>query len=178
MRKRNLHELRSFFIYKLEGIYAIQKHLKDELPYMIDAAFTRDVKSVLEAHEHIAFKQVIRLDAIFDHLSVRPRKRSFYIIKRMIKEGKWQIKETRADPAVLDTSLIITWREIDHYKMAAYACLVGLSSSLFSNKVSASLFMAMEEEMEADTSLRELSGGCSRYVSPEGQGSMEDHPMN
>jgi ferritin-like metal-binding protein YciE len=78
-------------------------------------------------------------------------------MKKIIREVKILIKRTKLNNDIRDTALVLTGREIDHYAIAAYAGLVRLSTSLNLNKVSQSLYMAMEDEMNADSVLRDVT---------------------
>lgn len=157
IKRKKDRALKKFFIYELELIYGMQKYLDIGFPIMIKAASSEEIKAILIAHQSMSLKQIIRLEAIFESLSLMPKAKHPEVMKKIIREVKILIKRTKLDDNIRDAALILTGREIDHYAIAAYAGLIRLSTSLNLNKVSQSLYMAMEDEMNADSILRDVT---------------------
>ncbi|TAM99049.1 MAG: hypothetical protein EPN39_07560 [Chitinophagaceae bacterium] len=67
------------------------------------------------------------------------------------------IKRTKLYDNMRDATLVLTRRGIDHYAIAAHAGLVRLSTSINLNKVSQSLYMAIENEMNSDSIFRDVT---------------------
>lgn len=157
MKRKRGRALTRFFIYELELVYGMQKYLDIGFPVMTKAASSEEIRTILIAHQSITHKQIIRLEAIFESLSLMPKAKHPEVMKKIMREVKIHIKRTKLDDNIRDAALVLTGREIDHYAIAAYAGLVRLSTSLNLNKVSQSLYMAMEDEMNADSILRDVT---------------------
>jgi ferritin-like metal-binding protein YciE len=150
--------LRHFFINELRNIYWVEKYLPEVFIYMANAAFSEELKAAFEAHTEITCVQITRLEMVFDALSLKPRAKKCRAMQVIVQESKTIIKQTKEPTAVRDLGLISTGRKVDHYEIAAYSEMIKLSCSLGLHKVCQSLYMTMEEEMDADTDLREIAG--------------------
>lgn len=149
--------LKQLFIYELRNIYWVEKYLTGRLPDAAKTAYTKELKEIFERHFKITQIQTIRLVGVFNELIQKPVTTRCKTIELIARQGKTVIRKTKGRTAARDAGLILTWRKIEHYEIAAYGELAKLASSLRLNNISELLYMTLEEEMDEDADLMDIA---------------------
>jgi ferritin-like metal-binding protein YciE len=153
---------------ELRSIYWIEKYLSDKLLCATKLTCSKKLKEVFERHFKVSQIQTLRLERIFNELAERPVGQKCRPVEVIIKESNSMIFNNTKDHTLgRDAALILAWRKIEHYEIAAYGELVKLASSVSHGGMSELLYVTLEEEMDEDADLMDIAkDGCYSSLSP------------
>lgn len=164
---------------ELKSIYWVEKYLSDKLLCAAKLTCSKKLKEVFERHFKVSQLQTLRLERIFNELAERPVGQRCKPVEVIIKESNSIIFNNTKDHTLgRDAALILGWRKIEHYEIAAYGELAKLASSVSINSMSELLYVTLEEEMDEDADLMDIAkDGCYSSVASVSQHHHADQPL-
>lgn len=148
------------FVNELRDIYWAEKHIVKNLPKMVKAATSQDLRSALEEHLGQTENQVDRLEEVFQLIDKRAVGKRCEGMDGLVEEAKDKIEETDKGTMTRDAGLIASAQKIEHYEIAAYGTLKTLAAVLnLDEQVVDLLDETLEEEKSADMKLTEIAEG-------------------
>lgn len=146
-----------FFLYALQDIYWAENHLVDNMPDMIDAATSQELKNAISFHLEQTQGHVSRLEQVFDALGEKAKETKCKAMSGLLKEANDIIDETEDGTAVRDAALILAAQKIEHYEIATYGSLVAFSDMMGHTKVSSLLNATLQEEEQTNDKLTDMA---------------------
>ena len=150
---KNLDDL---FVHTLQDIYYAEQQITKALPKMIDKATNRDLVAGFKAHLEETYKQIERLEKVFEKLGQKPSGTQCPAIDGIIKEADSTAGEV-ADKAVLDAALVADAQAVEHYEMCRYGTLIAWAEKLGHDEVVRFLNTNLSEEKAANTKLNTIA---------------------
>jgi ferritin-like metal-binding protein YciE len=155
----NLNEL---FVDELKNIYYMENEIVDNLPSMIEAATSADLKQALSSHLEETKNQVTRLEQVFETCDVPPENGDCATIDALIDEASAGPSDTK-DKKVLDAAIIASAQQIEHHEISVYGSIIAWAKELGEDECASILGQTLEEEKAADRTLSKLAeGGINR----------------
>ncbi len=155
----NLNEL---FVDELKNIYYMENEIVDNLPSMIEAATSEDLKQALSKHLEETKNQVTRLEQVFEKCDLPRESGACATIDALIDEasaGPSDIKDKR----VLDAAIIASAQQIEHHEISVYGSIIAWAKELGEEECADILGQTLAEEQAADRKLSDLAkGGVNR----------------
>src|SRR5690625_126936 len=149
--------LRQSLILELKNMFGIVKCLMKEYPLLEREVTSIELKSLLALKSSKTHLQFMRLEEGFKVLAVKHKSRKKNSIRVILQEYKSLRKMTDEHPVIRDKKFVLVCRKIDHYMIASYSEMIKHAHALEITKVSQSLYSSLEEVMNADTALRQVS---------------------
>jgi ferritin-like metal-binding protein YciE len=122
-------------------IYWAENHLVKNLPKMIAAATSAELKAAIENHLGETKGHVSRLEEIFGLLEEKVIAKKCDAMEGLTKEGE----------------SIMASQKVEHYEIATYGGLAALGKTLGLTEVAAILEQTLAEEKAADEKLTEVT---------------------
>lgn len=144
----------------LELAYDCERHLVKELPKMIDASSSAELRAALEHHLEETIEHVGRLEQVFASLKRAPAEETDHALRSLTSEGTKLIKHIDRSP-LLDAALIAVGNQVEHHEIALYGVMHSLAMALEFNPAAALLAQTLEEEKAADHKLTEIAVRCT-----------------
>ena len=161
---KGIANLDDLFVDELKSIYYMENKIVDNLPAMIEAATSPDLKQALSTHLKETKKQVKRLEQVFELHGVAPEKGSCPAIDSLIKEASDAPSDIE-DKNVLDAAIIASGQQIEHHEISVYGSVMAWAKELGEDDCALILAETLEEEKAADRKLSELAeGGINRLA--------------
>jgi ferritin-like metal-binding protein YciE len=161
---KGIADLNELFVNELKNIYYMEKEIVDNLPSMIEAATTPDLRKALSSHLEQTKTQVMRIDQVFELQGLRPESGSCPAIDGLIKEASNGPSDID-DKNVLDAAIVSSARQIEHHEIAVYGSIIAWAKELGFDDAAAILAQTLEEEKSADRELSKLAeGGVNRLA--------------
>jgi ferritin-like metal-binding protein YciE len=151
--------LLELFTDELKDIYWAEKHLVKELPKMLKAATSEQLKSAFDDHTSQTETHVTRLEQIFELLGKKPVAKKCDAMAGLLEEGKSIIADTETGSMTRDAGLILAAQKVEHYEIATYGTLRIFANVLGLNEVSEILDDTLSEEKDTDVLLTEIAEG-------------------
>lgn len=151
----NKEELMKLFEHALRDMYWVEKSLTKAIPKMIKQASSEELQSVLEDHLMVTSRQVSGLDKVFSGIDMTARAKKCAGMEGILKEGEELMKEF-AGP-IQDAAIIAAAQKVEHYEISSYVSMITLARTLDLVKEAAILQGILDEEVEADRLLTNLS---------------------
>jgi ferritin-like metal-binding protein YciE len=151
-----VNTLRSLFIDELRDVYDAERQIVKELPHVIEAASSDNLKAALEEHLEVTHGQVDRLEEVFEKFDLKARGKHCSGMEGILEEGKDLIGNGYSGSA-LDAGLIAAAQRVEHYEISAYGTLVAWARQLGHEDVVDLLEQSLAEEKTADQDLTELA---------------------
>jgi ferritin-like metal-binding protein YciE len=107
-----------FFVEEIQDLYSAENQILQELPKMMRAASSDELKEALNQHYKKTQDQVERLEQIFFILGVKEKERSCIGLCGIFKEGQELL--TRPQTTAKDVAIIAATQKAEHYEIAAY----------------------------------------------------------
>ena len=140
---------------ELKDIYSAEKQMAQNLPRMIKACESPELKRAFERHLEETRRQIERLDQIGEELDVRLTGKKCKGMEGLITEGKEMIQEL--DEENMDAGLIGAAQKIEHYEIAAYGTARTHAELLGLRRVAKLLQQNLDEEGVTDKKLTALA---------------------
>lgn len=165
-----IDSLEKLFHEELKDIYDAEKRLTKALPKMAKAASSDELKSALNEHLEVTVTQVSRLEKVFELIGAKAVSKTCMAMKGLLEEGEEALQTDGPDP-IPDLCIIGAGRRVEHYEMAAYETLTGIAKTLQLTEIEDLLAANLQEEIDADAALAELS---MQLMESEGSGEEEE----
>jgi ferritin-like metal-binding protein YciE len=153
---KDIRSMDDLFLHQLQDIYYAEQQITKALPKMIDKATNRDLAAGFKTHLEETYKQIERLDKVFEKLGRKPSATQCPAIDGIIREADEVAGEVE-DRAVLDAALIASAQAVEHYEMCRYGTLVAWAEKLGHEDVVRFLTTNLNEETATNTKLNTLA---------------------
>ena len=149
--------LMELFVDGLKDVYWAENHLIKNLPKMLKAAGSPELKAAITDHIEVTKQQANRLEKVFGLLEKKAQAKKCDAMEGLVKEGNSIIEETDKGTATRDVGIILAAQKIEHYEIATYGGLAQLAKTLGLNEVKNLLGQTLDEEKEADELLSQVA---------------------
>jgi ferritin-like metal-binding protein YciE len=149
--------LMELFVDGLKDIYWAENHLIKNLPKMLKAAGSPELKSAITDHIEVTQQQARRLEKVFGLLEQKAQAKKCDAMEGLVKEGNSIVEETEKGTATRDVGIILAAQKIEHYEIATYGGLAQLAKTLGLEEVKNLLGQTLDEEKEADELLTQVA---------------------
>src|ERR1700760_267715 len=126
---KGIRSMDELFLHQLQDIYYAEQQITKALPKMIEKATNRDLVTGFKTHLEETYKQIERLDKVFEKLGRNPSGTDCPAIDGIIKESN-EVAGEIEDKAVLDAALVASAQAVEHYEMCRYATLIAWAEQL------------------------------------------------
>jgi len=151
-----LDNLSDLFQRGLEYAWDCERLLIKDLPKMVDAASSQELKYILDLHLVAAKTHVYRLEQIFTRLDRAPAAEKSEPARIIMDECLRMISHLERSP-LLDAALIFSGNQIEHYEISLYGSLSAFARALGFEEVASVLDDSLVEEKAADHALTRLA---------------------
>lgn len=151
-----LDNLSDLFQRGLEYAWDCERLLVKELPKMIDAASSQELKHVLDLHLVEAKTHVYRLEQIFTRLERAPAAEKSEPARIILEECEKMISHLERSP-LLDAAIIFSGNQLEHYEISLYGSLAAFARALGLNDAASLLDETLVEEKAADHALTRIA---------------------
>jgi ferritin-like metal-binding protein YciE len=159
--------LQELFLDGIMDIYWAENHLVKNLPKMIEAATSAELKQTITEHLAQTKYQVTRLEQVFELLGEKVLAKKCDAMEGLAKEGEGIVESTEAGTATRDVGIILASQKIEHYEIATYGGLTQLAKTLGHNDVAELLYQTLTEEKTADQLLTDVAESSINYQASE-----------
>jgi ferritin-like metal-binding protein YciE len=147
--------LQELFLNQLREIYDAEL----ELPALINATGTQELKDIFEDHMDVSGIHVSRLEEIWSVLGEKAERRNCLAVRSYIEEAEALINST-SDISTRDMALISIAQKIEHFEIAAYDSLKTIARVLGHVNVADLMQATLDEELDAEERLAALAESC------------------
>ncbi len=141
---------------QVRDLFDAEKQLTRALPKLARAAQDGELQQAFREHLETTRGQVQRLEQIFGLLESPARGKPCAGMKGIVQEGQELMGETRPGP-MMDSGLITEARKVEHYEIAGYESARMLAQQLGRKDAADLLQQTLQEEMETDKRLAQIS---------------------
>jgi ferritin-like metal-binding protein YciE len=153
---------------ELRDIYDAEKQLVKALPKMAQAASSPDLQEAINNHLEETKGQVQRLEQVFEALGSKARGKTCAAMKGLIEEGQEALDQD-ASHELKDLAIIGAAQRVEHYEIAAYGTARTFAEKLGHSDIVDLLQETLDEEVQADEKLTEVSETLLDAVSEGGE---------
>ena len=153
---KDIKTMEDLFLHQLEDIYYAEQQITKALPKVIEKATNRDLVSGLKAHLDETYKQIERLNKVFEKLGQQPKGTSCPAIDGIIKETD-EVAGEIEDKAVLDAAIVASCQAVEHYEICRYGTLIAWAESAGHDEIVRLLTTNLNEEHGANTKLNTVA---------------------
>jgi len=151
--------LNELFVNELKDIYWAEKHLVKNLPKMVKAASSPELKEAIQSHLAETEEHVTRLDSVFESIDEKPSAKKCEAMSGLVDEANDGVSDTEEGTMVRDVAIIACGQKIEHYEIATYGTLRTLAQVLGHTEAEQLLAETLDEEKAADEKLTEIAEG-------------------
>ncbi len=149
------------FLHEISDLCSAEQQIIQELPNMIKAASSEELKDALKNHLEETKNQLERLNQIFNILQVKPSKKVCSGIKGILHEASDFVSEWPKS-AVRDAAIIAAAQKVEHYEITSYGSAYSHADFLNLNKeIKKLLDETLDEEKSANKKLNKLAEGST-----------------
>jgi ferritin-like metal-binding protein YciE len=152
----DINTMDELFLHVVQDIYYAEQQITKALPKMIDKATNRDLAAGFKTHLEETYKQIERLDKVFEKLGKKPSATQCPAMDGIISEADEVAGEVE-DKAVLDAALIASAQAVEHYEMCRYGTLIAWATQLGHEDVVRFLTTNLNEETATNSKLNTLA---------------------
>jgi ferritin-like metal-binding protein YciE len=145
------------FLMTLKDIYYAERQILKNLPKLMRAAQSEELKQAFKTHKDQTEGQVERLQQVFQILGKRAQGQTCEAIQGLIAEGEELMEEAPQPSPVRDAGLIATGQAIEHYEMARYGTLVTWAEAQGQKEIAELLQATLDEEKQTDALLTQVA---------------------
>jgi ferritin-like metal-binding protein YciE len=153
---KDIKTMDDLLLHQLQDIYYAEQQITKALPKVIEKATNRDLVSGLKAHLDETYKQIERLNKVFEKLGQQPKGTSCPAIDGIIKETD-EIAGEIEDKAVLDAAIVSSCQAVEHYEICRYGTLIAWAESAGHDEIVRLLTTNLNEEHGANTKLNTIA---------------------
>jgi ferritin-like metal-binding protein YciE len=153
---KDIKTMDDLLLHQLQDIYYAEQQITKALPTVIEKATNRDLVYGLKAHLEETYKQIERLDKVFEKLGQQPKGTPCPAIDGIIKETD-EIAGEIDDKAVLDAAIISSCQAIEHYEICRYGTLIAWAESAGHDEIVRLLTTNLNEEHGANSKLNTVA---------------------
>jgi ferritin-like metal-binding protein YciE len=153
---KDIKSMEDLLLHGLQDIYYAEQQILNALPKMIEKATNRDLVTGLKGHLEETYKQVERLQKVFEKLGKEPSGTQCPAIDGIIKEADATAGEIE-DKAVLDAAIVANAQAVEHYEMCRYGTLIAWAEELGHDDIVRFLMTNLNEEKAANTKLNTVA---------------------
>jgi ferritin-like metal-binding protein YciE len=155
------------FLDLLKDLFDAENQIVQNLPKIIQAASSADLKNALSQHLDETKNQVQRLKQIFKMLNENPTGTTCVGMQALFEEGEQELKQD-LPPAVKDACIIIACQKVEHYEISSYGSArtlahhlnnVGVDERIDFDEIADLLQQTLDEESAADEKLTDIAEG-------------------
>lgn len=151
-----LDNLSDLFQRGLEYAWDCERLLVKELPKMVEAASSHELKHMLDLHLVEAKTHVYRLEQIFTRLDRSPAAEKSEPARIILDECARMISHLERSP-LLDAAIIFSGNQIEHYEISLYGSLSAFARALGLEDAADLLDETLAEEKAADHALTRIA---------------------
>jgi ferritin-like metal-binding protein YciE len=150
--------LQALFVHSLKDIYFAEQQILKNLPTLIQAAESDELKAAFETHRTETQGQIKRIEQIFEIVGEKPQGVPCEAINGILKEGQ-EMMETFRGGEAFEAGLIAAAQAIEHYEISRYGTLRAWAEQLDMPEVAELIEQSLEEETDTDELLSEMAEG-------------------
>ncbi len=154
-------EFRHFFLSHLHRIYCAKSELTDKLPLLGEQTFYRDLQQAIEETVQSIFKQLKRLEEIYQKMHSRYHPDGCIGVIGVLKEAFQSVGAAGDSPALNDLSLIFYMQHIESIEMASFKVMMMIADKLELPDVKQLLLECYDEAREDKILFKAI---MSRYL--------------
>lgn len=147
-----------FFVEEIQDLYSAENQVLQELPKMMRAAASDELKDALNQHYKKTQDQVERLEQIFFILGVKEKERSCIGLSGIFKEGQEVL--TRPQTTAKDVAIIAATQKVEHYEIAAYGTAKLHAKCLELGEIANLLNETLDEKSATDKRFSKMAEGA------------------
>jgi ferritin-like metal-binding protein YciE len=151
-----LDNLSDLFQRGLEYAWDCERLLVKELPKMVEAASSQELKHTLDLHLVESKSHIYRLEQIFTRLDRAPAAERSEPARIILDECERMISHLQRSP-LLDAALIFSSNQFEHYEISLYGSLSAFARCLGLTEVASLLDDTLLEERAADHALTRIA---------------------
>ena len=151
-----LDNLSDLFQRGLEYAWDCERLLVKELPRMVEAASSQELKHTLDLHLVEAKTHLYRLEQIFTRLDRSPAAETSEPARIILHECEKMMSHLDHSP-LLDAALIFSGNQIEHYQISLYGSLAAFARSLGFDDAAMLLNETAAEEKAEDQALTRIA---------------------
>ena len=151
-----LETMRDLYVVELEDLYDAENRIVKNLPKMIEAASSSELRTALTDHLEKTRGHVQRLEQIFQGMGQKAKGETCDGMKGILDEGEHMVKED-GSPNVKDAGLIAGAQRVEHYEIAAYGSVRTWAQQLGYENDANLLQQTLDEEKDADKRLTAIA---------------------
>lgn len=157
-----LDDARALFIEMIRDVYSAETQLTLALPRVAVRAQSESLRAALEDHLRETETHVARLEDIADEMGFSPGGRVCIGMHGILQEGD-DAMGYGGDPRLVEAAIICACQKVEHYEIAAYESLLRLAQRVDgAPQLRDTLLATLQEENNADRTLREIAEGAPR----------------
>lgn len=153
---KDIKTMDDLLLHQLQDIYYAEQQITKALPKVIEKVTNRDLASGLKAHLEETYKQIERLNKVFEKLGQQPKGTSCPAIDGIIKETD-EVAGEIEDKAVLDAAIVASCQAVEHYEICRYGTLIAWAESAGHDEIVRLLTTNLNEEHGANTKLNTVA---------------------
>lgn len=153
---KDIKTMDDLLLHQLQDIYYAEQQITKALPKVIEKATNRDLVSGLKTHLDETYKQIERLNKVFEKLGQQPKGTSCPAIDGIIKETD-EVAGEIEDKAVLDAAIVASCQAVEHYEICRYGTLIAWAESAGHDEIVRLLTTNLNEEHGANTKLNTVA---------------------
>jgi ferritin-like metal-binding protein YciE len=146
------------FLNELRDVYSAETQIIENLPKLINAITTKELKDAFKKHLEETKEQKKRLEKVFSKLGLSPAGEQCEGMKGLIKEGD-KLLSKYSPGVLLDAALIAAAQKIEHYEMATYGTLRTFAQHMEMDEIEDMLQEILDEEGKTNKKLTKLAEG-------------------
>jgi len=155
--KKGENLFHDLFLDDLKDIYWAERHLSKNLPKVVKAATTDELREAVSAHLGETEAQVKKLEKVFELVGERAQAKKCDAMAGLVEEVAGCIEDTEKNTYTRDAGLIVCAQKIEHYEIATYGSLTEFARTMGHNEAAQILEEILEEEKAADKKLNEIA---------------------
>src|SRR3569833_1007551 len=153
---KDIKTMDDLLLHQLQDIYYAEQQITKALPKVIEKATNRDLVSGLKAHLEETYKQIERLNKVFEKLGQQPKGTTCPAIDGIIKETN-EVAGEIEDKAVLDAAIVASCQAVEHYEICRYGTLIAWAESAGHDEIVRLLTTNLNEAHGANTKLNTVA---------------------
>lgn len=151
-----LDNLSDLFQRGLEYAWDCERLLVKQLPKLVEAASSHELKHMLDLHLVEAKTHIYRLEQIFTRLERSPAAEKSEPARIILDECERMISHLERSP-LLDAAIIFSGNQLEHYEISLYGSLSAFARALALDDAASLLDETLAEEKAADHALTRIA---------------------